>query len=187
MANQTIQEGTQMKFSRAGDARHLNPGGFLVTFCLTLCLLASLLLFVWAKPVMSMPLTQPVRSLPFDQKTWYEANYDLSFQSCAFRPAALSIEDGILKTTIQKIKDGIICGSVNTWQKYKFGKFCITMMTAHAGAGMNTAFFLYTGQPTHGEIDIEILNKNPRQAQLTVWYHGVSDGGHIVDLGFDSS
>lgn len=69
------------------------------------------------------------------------------------------------------------------------GRYEAVMQTAR-GAGLNTAFFLYTGPHRNDpkdEIDFEFLGKDPRRVWINIYADGEPMPGFAIDLGFDAA
>jgi endo-1,3-1,4-beta-glycanase ExoK len=79
-------------------------------------------------------------------------------------------------------------GEISTLQKFRYGYFEARMRVPR-GSGLDTGLFTYVregGPATWNEIDIEILGKNTRQAELTL-HVGKRVATRIVKLGFDAA
>jgi len=58
---------------------------------------------------------------------------------------------------------------------------------ATSASGVITGLFLYTGTPTHDEVDIEFLGKDTTQVQFNYFTSGVGNHEFLLPLGFDAS
>lgn len=83
---------------------------------------------------------------------------------------------------------GFSSGEIQSQKVFGHGYYEVTMQAA-SGSGVVSGFFTYTGpyfKKPWNEIDVEILGKNTRRAQVTYFYDGATKA-HTVDLGFDAA
>lgn len=147
---------------------------------------------------------------------WWRAEYDHSglWQETGWRKQAVSVDEaGVrlhLKPTAPEtrvpleamnsngaklIRDGkiskkFVSGQLQNNKWFGYGRFEIVMQVA-AGAGLISAFYLYTGRQfgdTHEELDIEILGKDSSKVQFNRFRDGKQYKDHPwMDLGIDSA
>ncbi|NQT30170.1 MAG: family 16 glycosylhydrolase [Candidatus Saganbacteria bacterium] len=135
---------------------------------------------------------------------WHMANWSNGNPfDCTWQPDNISFNDGIMTLTLDNKGCPASCnsepyasGEYRTMQEtYGYGYY-ETSMKAAAGEGLVSAFFVYTGvhsQPSHQEIDFEILGKDCTQVQ-TNYFSGVRDREkeeqglyeEKIDLGFNA-
>lgn len=80
-------------------------------------------------------------------------------------------------------------GEIRRRKTTHHGRYEAVIQTAR-GAGLNTAFFLYTGphrKDPKDEIDFEFLGKDPSKVWINIYANGDPMPGLAVDLGFDAS
>ena len=85
-------------------------------------------------------------------------------------------------------ENGFLSGSIRRQEKTGFGRYSASLKAAK-GDGLVTGFFTYTGPyygTQHDEIDIEILGKNTRSANLAWFVDGILHQ-HTVALPFDAA
>jgi endo-1,3-1,4-beta-glycanase ExoK len=129
-----------------------------------------------------------------DSTTWYISNgwANGDWQSCEWLANAVATYKGNLELTLSNhggAKRPIGCAEIRTKQTPGYGLYEARMRTV-AGSGLNTAFFTYIG-PANGkpwdEIDFEFLGKDPKTVQTNFYTNGKSQGGSVIQLGFDAT
>lgn len=126
-----------------------------------------------------------------DTSRWYVSSgwANGNWQGCEWRKDAVSIVQNRLRITLSD-RGGTLrpygCGEVQSKAVLSYGLYEVRMRAA-AGSGLNSAFFTYTGSPTHDEIDFEFLGKNPRSVNLNVWTGGKAYAGRVLTLPYDAS
>ena len=116
-----------------------------------------------------------------------------SHQGCTWSEQEVMVKEGILELTMRiRPKGGnpYTCAEVQSRERYGYGMY-EARIRGVAGSGLNSSVFTYIGPPlgvpSHDEVDIEILGKNPTQAQLNYYVDGQGKHEEYVDLGFDVS
>ncbi|NQT29484.1 MAG: family 16 glycosylhydrolase, partial [Candidatus Saganbacteria bacterium] len=132
-----------------------------------------------------------------DSRNWEMANWDNGRPfNCTWQPDNISFNDGLMTLTLDE--EGCP-GSCESWpyasgeyrtrqETFHYGDYEVRMKPA-AGDGLNSSFFVYSGQPgerSHHEIDIEFLGKDCESFQANYFVEG--RGGHeeIVRLPFNA-
>lgn len=78
-------------------------------------------------------------------------------------------------------------------ETYSFGYYEVRMKSAKCAGTVAGSFFIYMGaygQPSHNEIDFEVLGGNTAQVQLNYFYAGTGTSGEhkkMINLPFDAS
>jgi len=126
----------------------------------------------------------------YNTSVWTKTNgvNNDTFFGCGWVPGNASIANGLLTLKLTNVSSWgrtYSSGEYKSNNTFTYGTF-ETNMKAASGSGLVTSFFTYTGNPWD-EIDIEILGKNPWQAQLNFYVSGSANHEKIIDLGFDAS
>jgi beta-glucanase (GH16 family) len=109
-----------------------------------------------------------------------------------WRKSQVRFADNSLRLVLQRdptTSTGYASGEILTRPRFRYGYFEASLKAAK-GDGIVTGFFSYVGPVHHelwNEIDVEILGRDTRRAQLTYHVDGKDSGGVTVDLPFDAA
>ncbi|MDI6731695.1 MAG: family 16 glycosylhydrolase, partial [Candidatus Margulisbacteria bacterium] len=121
-------------------------------------------------------------------------NWNLS--DCGLQPDNVQFGNGIMSLTLDNIGcpqacDGKPYASAEyrtTQEVFSYGLY-ETRMRAAEGFGLVSSFFVYTGtygQPSHHEIDFEVLGKDCSMVQTNYYVEGRGHHEQMIPLGFDA-
>jgi hypothetical protein len=109
-----------------------------------------------------------------------------------WRRSSIEIAPGLVALTLQSGAEGskhkLASGELQSHDRHRYGYFEVRMKVPR-GAGLVTGFFSYAGQEGRtrpNEIDIEILGRNTRVAELTIHENGQATSKK-VPLPFDAA
>ncbi len=125
-----------------------------------------------------------------DGKRWFVSDgwTNGPHQNCIWTRAALDVADGALTLTLKRETttsgDGnatrpYSCAEIQTRQTYGHGLFEARIKAA-GGSGLNSAFFTYTGEPAHDEIDVEILGRDTTRFDANYYSDGKGENQETV-------
>ncbi len=129
-----------------------------------------------------------------DESRWYVSDgwENGSHQGCTWSRKNVSVENGALELRLTPAAGGDrphACAELQSEEFFGHGVYEVRM-SAPSASGTVSAFFTYTG-PVHDnpwdEVDVEILGKDTRRAQLNYYTDGEGGNEELIDLGFDSA
>lgn len=124
-----------------------------------------------------------------DPGRWYVSDgwTNGAHMNCSWTSDQVKVIDGTLVVGFTKASAAqgrdYRCGEVRTKASFTYGTYEARVKTSLAAAGLNAAFFTYTGPPNpHDEIDFEMLLKAPGQVHTTSFVDAKSGNGEEVAL-----
>ncbi|MEM8751419.1 MAG: family 16 glycosylhydrolase [Pseudomonadota bacterium] len=132
---------------------------------------------------------------PLDRSEWELSEYahPQGWIDARWDPDSVSVgPDGLSISLVpEETESGkrFVSGELRRRAKTGFGRYEVVMRAAR-GAGLNSAFFIYTGPhrgDPHDEVDFEFLGRAPTKVWLNYFADGDAKLGRLVDLGFDAS
>ena len=125
-----------------------------------------------------------------DGKRWFVSDgwTNGAHQNCIWTRSGLDVADGRLTLTLKRevtaAGDGKAtrpyrCAEIQTREAYGYGLYEARMKAAK-GSGLNSAFFTYTGDPAHDEIDVEILGRDTARFDANYYSDGKGENQEKV-------
>ena len=139
------------------------------------------------------PTPAPVSGVPvpLPWSTWVVSNNE-PFYGNAWEAKQIAISGTNLTITLNNAGCPSACdglplasGQLNTAATYGYGLYQVSMQSANATSGTNTAFFTYASN--QDEIDIELLSDHNTQISTNFYHKGIEGVVKIVNLAFDTS
>jgi endo-1,3-1,4-beta-glycanase ExoK len=119
-----------------------------------------------------------------DHERWYVSDgwTNGPHQACWWSSRAVDVRDGALILSLEQTGDPErpwACGEIQTNARFRHGTFEARLRT-DTGSGVNAAFFTYIGEVhdrPHGEIDVEILTRDPATVEFNTFVSGEMQNG----------
>jgi hypothetical protein len=145
-------------------------------------------------PVISAtPTPAPIAGVPHavPWNTWIVTN-NAPFYGNAWEARQATVVGPALTITLNNAGCPSACdglplasGQLNTAATYGYGLYQVSMQSANATSGTNTAFFTYASN--QDEIDVELLSDHNTQLSTNFYHKGIEGVTKIVNLAFDTS
>jgi endo-1,3-1,4-beta-glycanase ExoK len=115
-----------------------------------------------------------------DRARWYISDgwSNGTWQNCGWSAKEIGVANGVLNIGFShnpEANRAYRCGEIQSYSTLGYGTYEARIKTP-TGAGLNAAFFTYTGSP-HDEIDMEFLLKDPDHVSTTTFVNGKSGDG----------
>ena len=130
--------------------------------------------------------SEPIQTEHFNSSILWKKVEDVKNGSagCTFREVNASINDNGNSLLILKVDEDLVagygdplysCAEFRSRDRYLYGRY-VVRMKAIQGNGLVSSFFIYTDDPQHDEIDIEILGIDCTKVLFGYHTNGVSTG-----------